>query len=40
MVTGNVHAEAVEAAKARITATMILLVKRDITKPPSSGDDV
>jgi hypothetical protein len=37
MVTGNVHAEAVEAAKARITATMILLLIRDITKPPSSG---
>jgi len=35
-----VHAEAVEAAKARITATMILLLIRDITKPPWSGDDV
>ncbi|WP_169926065.1 hypothetical protein [Mycobacterium arosiense] len=39
MVTGNVQADAIGAAKARTTATTILLVRRDIRTLFCVGDD-
>lgn len=37
---GTVHAEVIGAAKARTTATTILLVRRDIRTPLRLGDDI